>query len=107
MNAPLWFPDFFTDSTYGGRRQDRKVEWVPVAIVGFMIGLVAVLALAIPASIAADNEWARHCTQDLGGHVISRDTTRLGVSSKDGSSVIIPGSESYCLSRDGGILDIR
>lgn len=90
-------------------RAKEMIRENPEVVVFFVIFAlcIALVLWAVKADSTALAEWQQHCVQDLGGHVVSKDATTVGISTKDGSTVITPKTDYYCLSDSGGILDLR
>lgn len=87
-------------------------EWVDdhieiVVVAGILAIIVGLLVWFIPAAQREQQAWEDHCVQVLHGRVVSKDATTVGFSTKDGSTIVSPKTDYYCLSPSGGILDIR
>lgn len=74
------------------------------ALVAALIGIIAIVVVIL---LSGDNfqEWAVWCGEQ-GGRVADQHATGLG-SAGSGGVVVTSSTTYFCLSPDGGILDIR
>lgn len=82
-------------------------EWLMLG--GLSIALVAALVVFIPAANRDQARWEAWCVSQGGRVDDHTSTTVVTTVSGDGKPGVGVGSETtyYCLSADGGVLDVR
>lgn len=77
-----------------------RAEWAVVSAIALF--LVAVVGFAVYAVVTDDFE--ENC-KAAGGHVVTKTSTGVGISSS-GKPVVVTTTDSSCLSADGRILEV-